>query len=164
MSDFLNINMHIRNAVAALERDCDLDTSEETKSIRAGEIIREAISAVLMNLPEEPSGARFDFWHHLTKQAEWSEKTFGPGARVKGVVDHIHKELKEIEAAPGDLEEWIDVAILALDGAWRSGASASEIINAMIMKQAKNEARTWPDWRTMDPNKAIEHDRSKDPA
>ena len=34
----------------------------------------------------------------------------------------------------------------------------------MTAKQVKNEARTWPDWRTADPNKAIEHDRSKDGA
>lgn len=104
----------------------------------------------------------FDFHTHLARQAAWSEKTFGPGTRAKGVVDHIRKELKEIEADPGDLKEWIDVVILALDGAWRSGASPDQIIAALAAKQAKNEARDWPDWRTMDPDKAIEHDRSKD--
>ena len=102
----------------------------------------------------------FDFRAHLARQAAWSEKTFGPGARAKGVVDHIRKELLEIEADPGDLKEWIDVAILALDGAWRSGASPDEIIAALTAKQAKNEARKWPDWRTMPADKAIEHDRS----
>jgi Protein of unknown function (DUF550) len=108
--------------------------------------------------------AVFDLHSHLARQADWSGRTFGPGSRAKGVVDHIRKELAEIEANPGDLKEWIDVAILALDGAWRSGASPSEIIAALVAKQAKNEARNWPDWRTADPNKAIEHDRSSDPA
>lgn len=103
----------------------------------------------------------FDFRAHLEHQSEWSEKTFGPGPRHQGVVDHIRKELKEIEAAPGDLEEWIDVVILALDGAWRTGASPDRIISMMKYKQAKNELRDWPDWRTAPPDKAIEHSKEK---
>ncbi|MCT7342173.1 DUF550 domain-containing protein [Pseudomonas aeruginosa] len=74
--------------------------------------------------------------------------SFGPGSRAAGVVDHIRKELREIEEAPGDLAEWIDVVILALDGAWRTGATPAQIIDALVAKQTKNEARTWPDWRT----------------
>jgi hypothetical protein len=105
---------------------------------------------------------QFDMVAHLARQAAWSEKTFGPGARTAGVVDHIRKELLEIEADPGDLKEWIDVTILALDGAWRSGASPAEIMEAIVAKQTKNEGRVWPDWRTSDPNKAIEHDRAHD--
>jgi hypothetical protein len=104
----------------------------------------------------------FNFATHLCRQRDWSVKTFGPGSRAQGVVDHIRKELCEIEADPGDLKEWIDVVILALDGAWRSGAQPHEIIEALVAKQIKNEGRTWPNWRTADPNKAIEHDRSHD--
>lgn len=105
-------------------------------------------------------GYGFDFKAHLQRQRDFSEKTFGPGARTAGVVDHIRKELREIEAAPADITEWIDVVILALDGAWRSGASPQEIIDAMVAKQTKNEGRAWPDWRTMPTDKAIEHERS----
>lgn len=101
----------------------------------------------------------FDMLAHLRRQREWSERTFGPGSRAKGVVDHIRKELNEIEADPGDLKEWIDVVILGLDGAWRCGASPEEIIAALVAKQAKNEGRVWPDWRTSSPDKAIEHVR-----
>src|SRR5688572_13137595 len=96
---------------------------------------------------------------YLDRQIAFSEKTFGPGSRTKGVIDHIRKELDEIEADPSDLSEWIDVVILAFDGAWRSGHSARAIITALKEKQLKNEGRTWPDWRTADPNKAIEHVR-----
>lgn len=96
---------------------------------------------------------------HLDHQREWSTKTFGPGRRTKGVVDHIRKELKEIEADPTDVMEWVDVVILALDGAWRAGGEPQEIIDAIIAKQAKNEAREWPDWRTMSEDEAIEHVR-----
>ena len=35
-----------------------------------------------------------------------------------------------------------------------------QIAAAIVAKQTKNELRKWPDWRTADPNKAIEHDRS----
>ena len=73
----------------------------------------------------------FDLHAHLVRQAEWSERTFGPGTRTQGVIHHIRKELREIEAAPGDLTEWIDVVLLALDGAWRSGASPNEIVSAL---------------------------------
>jgi len=34
-----------------------------------------------------------------------------------------------------------------------------KIIEALFTKVAKNKARQWPDWRTLDPNKAIEHTR-----
>lgn len=109
-----------------------------------------------------PQPATFNFAAHLQRQREWSTRTFGPGARTAGVIDHIRKELREIEAAPHDGEEWIDAVILALDGAWRSGLTPQQIIETMVGKQTKNEGRAWPDWRTADPNKAIEHDRNAD--
>lgn len=98
---------------------------------------------------------------HLAHQREWSESTFGPGSRLNGVTDHIAKELVEVrEAAPNNLGEWVDVIILAFDGAWRSGAEPQQIIDAIKAKQAKNEGREWPDWRGADPDKAIEHVRT----
>ena len=96
---------------------------------------------------------------HLERQREWSRSTFGPGARLLGVLDHIRKELVEIEADPTDVTEWVDVIILAFDGAWRAGWEPEEIIGAIRAKQAMNEARDWPDWRTMSEDEAIEHVR-----
>lgn len=104
----------------------------------------------------------FDIIAHLHRQRDFSAKTFGPGARTLGVIDHIRKELREIEADPADIEEWVDIIMLAFDGAWRAGWEPEQIVTALAGKLAKNEARTWPDWRTADPNKAIEHDRSSD--
>ena len=101
----------------------------------------------------------FDLVAHLERQRTFSEKNFGPGPRAAGVVDHIRKELVEVEAAPNDLSEWIDVIILAFDGAWREGYSSAEIVAALVTKQTRNEARRWPDWRTAEPGKAIEHIR-----
>lgn len=78
-------------------------------------------------------------------------------------VDQIAKELNEIREAPEDISEWVDVIILAFDGAWRAGWEPQQIIDATIEKQGKNENREWPDWRTADPDKAIEHVRSESP-
>lgn len=93
----------------------------------------------------------------IKKQKSFSLNTFGPGERSSGLVDHIRKELLEIEADPLDLTEWMDVVILALDGAWRAGHSPEDIVAGLIAKQAKNENRQWPDWKTAAPGKAIEH-------
>jgi hypothetical protein len=107
--------------------------------------------------PEQPT---FDLISHLHRQRSFSATTFGPGLRADGVLDHIRKELKEIEADPTDVTEWIDVVILAFDGAWRQGWSPEDIAKALEAKQTKNESRKWPDWRNAEPGKAIEHDRS----
>lgn len=104
-----------------------------------------------------------DLVAHLHRQRAFSARAFGPGTRTAGVLDHIRKELKEIEAKPDDLSEWIDVVLLACDGAWRQGYSPERIAEALAAKLARNEARTWPDWRTADPNKAIEHVRRPPP-
>lgn len=100
-----------------------------------------------------------DLVDHIERQQEFSLRTFGPGARTAGLIDHIRKELIEIERAPSDLTEWIDVVMLGLDGAWRSGHEPEEIARALRAKLEKNISREWPDWRTADPDKAIEHVR-----
>ena len=99
----------------------------------------------------------FDLIAHLERQREFSLKTFGPGGRMHSVVDHIRKELLEIEAAPTNLLEWVDVILLALDGAWRAGFTLEQICNGIENKQTINEKRKWPDWRDAALDKAIEH-------
>ena len=105
----------------------------------------------------------FDFLAHLYRQAAHSEAAYGPGDRTAGVLDHIRKELREIEADPADTEEWIDVILLCCDGARRAGATPEKIIETLVAKQTKNEGRKWPDWRTVPIDKAIEHDRTGEP-
>lgn len=119
-----------------------------------------------------------NLFEHLRRQAAFSRATFGPGERTEGVSDNIRKELQEVASAGTASErskEWTDVAILGLDGLWRACAEqlrsigAGEPTNSEVAemacrlireKQDRNEVRTWPDWRTADPNKAIEHDRT----
>lgn len=102
----------------------------------------------------------FSLAKHMARHIAFSERTFGPGMRTRGVCDHIRKELLEIEKDPRDVKEWVDVILLGLDGAWRTGATPEQIIDEIQRKQTKNEGRTWPDWRTAEPGKAIEHVRS----
>lgn len=100
------------------------------------------------------------FIDHLREQIRFSEETFGPGERLAGISDHIRKELDEVAKAKAGVErqaEWIDVVMLALDGAWRSGLTPIGLIGGLQEKLARNKSRAWPDWRTQDPNKAIEH-------
>lgn len=105
----------------------------------------------------------YDLVAHLYRQRAFSRATFGPGSRQAGVCDHIRKELVEIEGSMDRreaLQEWVDVILLALDGAWRCGYEPHEIIGELEAKQTKNELRDWPDWRTVPADKAIEHNRS----
>lgn len=124
--------------------------------------LRALVGRSPVSVPPAPDSAPAIDAVHLAAQREWSERTFGPGRRTLGVLDHIRKELQEIEDDPSDLHEWVDVVILALDGAWRAGWEPQQIIDAIKAKQARNEARTWPDWRTMTADQAIEHVRSQD--
>ena len=94
---------------------------------------------------------------HLQRQQKFSESTFGPGERTAGILNHIRKELDEVEAQPGDIEEWIDIVILAFDGAMRAGHTPTQLANALVAKQTKNENRQWPDWQTLPKDAPIEH-------
>ena len=121
-----------------------------------------------------------DFVEYLARQVAVSRCNFGPNERTSGVIDHIKKELKEVEAEDtpeGRAKEWNDVVILALDGATRAMREAirargtleptaddiaREVVLAIKQKQqGKNELRDWPDWRTVPEDKAIEHKRGK---
>lgn len=96
---------------------------------------------------------------HLERQRAWSLTTFGPEPRTAGVLDHLRKELAEVEADPDDPSEWADLIILACDGALRRGIAPRVILDAVLAKQERNEARTWPDWRGLPSDRAIEHVR-----
>lgn len=115
--------------------------------------IKEAWRAAVRPMIEE------SVWFYLTKARAWSGATFGPGHRTAGVVDHIRKELVEIEASPQDLREWTDVVILALDGFWRAGGEPDQLEVYLHEKLGKNMRRLWPDWRSAPTGQAIEHVR-----
>lgn len=100
---------------------------------------------------------RLDLVDVIGRHVAFTWRAFGPGPRLAGTLAHIRKELAEIEADPHDVEEWVDVILLAINGAAQHGHDAAGIAAALVAKIAKNEARTWPDWRTADPDAPIEH-------
>lgn len=105
------------------------------------------------------------FEDYLRRHLEWGHATFGTpadGRGPKGPLDHLKKEVKEITDDPYDLEEWIDAIILSIDGFLRAGGKLTMVLPMLLKKQAKNAGRDWPDWKTADPDKAIEHVRTAD--
>lgn len=103
------------------------------------------------------------FDDYIRRHLEWGHATFGTpadGRGPKGPLDHLGKELREIEQDPHDLKEWVDAIILSIDGFLRAGGKATMVLPMLFEKQAKNAERNWPDWKTADPDKAIEHIRT----
>lgn len=104
------------------------------------------------------------FRDYVNRHFSWSFRTFGPAANTESICSHIEHELEEIRKSPKDLEEWIDIIILGLDGALRcqgiGKVVADDIRDALELKLNKNKSRTWiiPE----DPTKPIEHDRTKE--
>lgn len=85
-----------------------------------------------MAMPENTSGIRgereareadmtFNLTQYIEELKAWQLETFGEEDRTEALVKHIRKELREIEAKPDDIDEWCDVMILSIEGAWRSG-------------------------------------------
>jgi hypothetical protein len=92
----------------------------------------------------------------IERQRAFSLQAFGEGARTKGILEHISHEVEEVAAAPDDISEWVDLVLLSLDGAWRSGHSPAEIVAAITGKITTNAARTWPSGSD---DRAIFHER-----
>lgn len=108
--------------------------------------------------PQSTGSDQFDkLDSYLYRHIEWSDRVFGPGPRTAGLLKHIAKELDEIKEKPLDLSEWIDVLILAFDGAWRAGHSVEEMLLALQEKQNVNFKRKWVIRGSDEP---IEHDRT----
>ena len=88
---------------------------------------------------------------------EWNFNTYGPGERLTGTIEHIKKELEEIEKEPHDLVEWVDVIMLAMNGALRHGHEPQAIIDAFFKKFEINKKRKWKDWREVPEGEPITH-------
>lgn len=126
------------------------------------------VNRALETLSRNGYGQKYALPAIFARQFAWSDRTFGSGYRMTALLKHIRKELQEIERSPNDPVEWIDVALLALDGAWRcvslSGASvevcAATVAEALIDKMAKNRERQWK--VSSNPDEPIEHVRGGD--
>lgn len=115
----------------------------------------DALNELNKILEREPGVARLDIVEHLKRQRSWSEQTFGFGPRTASLLDHLQKELKEVAENPRDMDQWIDLVLLALDGALRTGHRPEDVAACIFHSQVRNEGRRWI---ISDPNKAIEHE------
>lgn len=105
--------------------------------------------------------ARLGIEGYLKRQEAWSSKTFGHGTRTIGITRHIEKEIVEVRLKPHDLQEWIDICILAMDGYWRHGGEPDKFLPMILEKLSINEQRKWPPPQPQDhPTEHIKEDQS----
>ena len=113
-------------------------------------------------------------------------RTEGVLKHIESEIEEVRRAAEE-----GDLDElvkeWTDIAILGLDGLIRAVRAQQETklqslkgnyrllvpeyithdevariaVDNIVIKQAKNEMRDWPDWRGKSEDQPIEHDRSQ---
>ena len=96
---------------------------------------------------------------YIQEHQEWSLKTFGEGNHTEGLLKHIEKEVEEVRRFPHNLLEWMDIIILAFDGAGREGYTPEQIASALIEKQNINRGREWP--KITDASQPTEHVRKE---
>jgi hypothetical protein len=106
---------------------------------------------------KQPSHDKYDLVAHIKRQKSFSLETFGTGDQHEGIINHISDELDELARSPGEIEEWIDVINLAIDGAHRQGYSAERIAGALEAKLRKNENRDWPDQESQSDSEPVFH-------
>lgn len=96
---------------------------------------------------------------YIASHKAWSFRTFGPPKETDAVklCTHIAKEISEVLAKPNDVMEWVDIIILAIDGALRTGHSPREIAEALVKKLNINISRQWT--IPSDPTQPNEHVR-----
>lgn len=97
-----------------------------------------------------------DIKHFITDVTNWSFGVHGPGQNTMRILNHMRKELDEVQDNPQDIYEWADVIILALNGAARQGFSPDDIVEALYAKLVKNKSRKWPDYRTHPEDQPLE--------
>lgn len=102
--------------------------------------------------------AEQNFTEFVRSKLKWSEETFGAGPRPQPTIAHIRKELIELEANPSDPMEWIDVALLAIDGYCRLTGTPECLLPDMKAKLAILRARKW----VLQADGSFEHDRGFD--
>lgn len=92
----------------------------------------------------------------------WSQKTFGEGDRTEGLLKHIARESDEVRAADHPdqaLGQWVDIIILAIDGALRAGHTPLAVAQAILNKHRINKGRRWPPLVNQIPGEPNEHIR-----
>lgn len=89
--------------------------------------------------------------------------TFGPRQTLAGVLDHVTKEIEhEIRPDPTAALEWLGLLNLSVSALRIIGLTPAQAAKEWRRLLQDLKARDWPDWRTADPDKAIEHIRDEE--
>lgn len=84
-----------------------------------------------------------DLEAQLTVLRDWSVGTFGADRSLEYNCRHIESELVEVRADPRDPVEWMDIAILAFDGAMRAGHTPEDVARVFVDKLKVIQGRTY---------------------
>lgn len=79
-------------------------------------------------------------------QAAWVADTF-PGITTKNKLDHLRKEIDEIESNPSDVAEYADAIMILTSAAHGEGISVEAITKAAWEKIEINKTRKWAQGR-----------------
>jgi len=97
----------------------------------------------------------------VNRQRAWSTAQFGETVPIDRILNHITEEVAEVKAEPGTLHNWIDIVLLAFDGAWRAGHSPKEVVQAIQDVQVRNIMREWLDTKDLLPGQPNSHKLSQ---
>lgn len=105
-------------------------------------MIQDAFNAMGLNVRAKVTKDLFDLINELTV---WSQQTFGSDEErdCRGPLEHLKKEIKEVESNPGDVTEWADMFLLYLDGLRRAGIGFPMLVEVAKRKLKYNQARQW---------------------
>lgn len=90
---------------------------------------------------------------------EFQHEAFGDRQTIEGVISHVDEEVVEIKADPTDRKEWLDLMTLGVSAFRRLGDTPESLAEAWRGRLEVLKGRTYPDWRTADPDKHINHVR-----
>lgn len=96
----------------------------------------------------------------FNRHRSWSVIAFGETHSLESILNHIRSKCDEIQADPAkakDLDLWEDVIALAVDGAWRGGASPADIAQGILNTQNRNILRDYPSPGSLPPGTIYKH-------
>lgn len=97
-------------------------------------------------------------WNILQAEiSEWGDATF-PNHTVHTRMEHLRREIKEIEASPNDVFEYADVMLIFLHQMQKQNISMQDLLSTCWEKFHIVKRR---EWGTPDEHGVVEHERGE---
>lgn len=74
----------------------------------------------------------FSLHDYLRAHNAWSARTFGTDRKPMSIIKHLRKELEELQQKPDDILEYVDIIILAADGAFLCQYTPNQVVEALM--------------------------------